>query len=152
MDLRALLLALVAAGSALACTSSTVTNGPSPAGEPQPEAAEGEAAAPAEPAPPSKLIVDRPYVLKTPAGYDETTPAPLLIELHGYGQGDNAKTIDKWMKLAPVASERGYFLALPSGTPDHLGLPSWNATDACCDFDGANRSGARTNSIAATST
>lgn len=136
MAFRALLL-FVAASAVAACSSSTVANGPAAADPPQPEA-EGDPVEPAEPAPPSGLIVDRPYVLKTPAGYDETTPAPLIIELHGYGQGDNAKTIDKWMKLAPIASERGYFLALPSGTPDRLGLPSWNATDACCDFDGAN--------------
>jgi len=103
-----------------------------------PEAAPSDPRAdpPADPPPPSPLIVARPYKLKVPSGYDEATPAPLVIELHGYGQGDNAQTIDKWMQLAPLASERGYLLAIPGATEDHLGLPAWNATDACCDFDG----------------
>jgi polyhydroxybutyrate depolymerase len=113
-----------------ACTTGTETSSPAPA-----PSDPGADAPPEVPADPSPLIVARPYVLRAPADYDDATPAPLVIELHGYGEGDNATTIEKWMKLAPVASKRGYLLAIPSGTKDRSGYPAWNATDACCDFD-----------------
>lgn len=85
---------------------------------------------------PSQLIVDRPYELRVPKSYDASRQAPLVIGLHGYGPGDNAKALERWMKLAPEADARGYLYVLPSGTLDSEMNPFWNGTSACCDFDG----------------
>jgi polyhydroxybutyrate depolymerase len=75
--------------------------------------------------------------LLIPDDYDPEVPAPLLILLHGYG------TTGPWMEdglveFANHANTRGYFYSLPTGNVDSTGAWYWNATDACCDFDGAN--------------
>lgn len=77
---------------------------------------------------------DRPVELFVPSSYDEATPAPLLILLHGYGVSGQIQEI--LFELEPVAEARGMLYAHPDGTVDESGSKFWNATDQCCDFDG----------------
>ena len=121
--------AACAAVVGLACSSSGSSDTPVSsvdAGEPDADAVE---------AGPSPLVAARPYQLRVPKTYDASKAAPLVIALHGYGKGDDAKSIEKWMQLAPEADKRGFLYATPSGTEDKFGYPAWNATDACCAFD-----------------
>jgi polyhydroxybutyrate depolymerase len=70
-----------------------------------------------------------------PAGRDRRTPAPLVLFFHGYGAPggeEHAHGLD----VDALADEAGFVLVTPDGTPDSNGRRFWNATDACCDFDG----------------
>ncbi|MFL5647171.1 MAG: alpha/beta hydrolase family esterase [Chloroflexota bacterium] len=77
---------------------------------------------------------DRPVTVAVPPGYDPTRPAPLLILLHGYGSSGGQH--DMYFHLGELAGQRGYLYVHPDGTLDGGGNHFWNATDACCDFDG----------------
>jgi polyhydroxybutyrate depolymerase len=77
---------------------------------------------------------DRPVTVEVPPGYDPTVPAPLLILLHGFTASGLLQEI--YFQLGPIAEERGMFYAHPDGTVNADGSRFWNATDACCDFDG----------------
>jgi polyhydroxybutyrate depolymerase len=78
---------------------------------------------------------DRPVTMHVSSKYDPAKPAPLVVLLHGYGaSGYVQETI--YFKLAEQADLRGYIYAVPDGTVDSSGEKFWNATDACCDFDG----------------
>lgn len=77
------------------------------------------------------LVAARPYRLVEPEDYNPDEAAPLIIVLHGYGQGED---FGGYFNLDPVAGEHGALVAYPLGTLDALGRRSWNATDACCDF------------------
>ncbi len=76
---------------------------------------------------------DRPFTLTVPAGYDDGTPVPLVLSLHGYTV-DGPSTAS-YFGLPDLVDERGYLLAYPDGLADSRGEQYWNATDACCDFD-----------------
>ncbi|MCC6522389.1 MAG: prolyl oligopeptidase family serine peptidase [Polyangiaceae bacterium] len=92
---------------------------------------------PAPPAPPPTVFGgDRPVELFVPAGHDPATPAPLLVLLHGYGVSGAVQ--DLYWALRAQALERGFLYAHPDGTVDSEGHRFWNATDACCNFDGAS--------------
>lgn len=99
----------------------------------------GEAGRPAEP----DVTVDlggRAYDLKVPSGYDPGTPAPLLLELHGFTDAldtdapwDDEEAVNQFV---PEADKRGMFVALPHATIDPaIAHYFWNGTDACCDLD-----------------
>jgi polyhydroxybutyrate depolymerase len=89
---------------------------------------------PAPSASPVPLVEARPYALKTPTGYRPSTPAPLVIVLHGYGS-DGLNQAQYFGFLAG-ADKHGYLLAYPDGLIDVAGKRFWNATDACCNFYG----------------
>jgi polyhydroxybutyrate depolymerase len=76
---------------------------------------------------------DRPVSVRVPAGYDGTTPRPLLLMLHGYATG--GPIIDIYVKMTSIADAHGFFYVAPNGTRDSQGNQFWNATDACCDRD-----------------
>lgn len=76
----------------------------------------------------------RPTRLYVPASYDGQTPLPLILVLHGYS-GD-AAWMENYYRFRSLAESRGFLLCYPEGTTDLAGLRFWNATDACCDFDG----------------
>ncbi|HEY8039070.1 MAG TPA: PHB depolymerase family esterase, partial [Polyangiaceae bacterium] len=78
---------------------------------------------------------DRPVTLRVPAGYDPQKPAPLVMMLHGYGSA-NLLT-EYYFKMSSLADEHGFFYVAPNGTFDSKGSRFWNATDACCNFDGS---------------
>jgi polyhydroxybutyrate depolymerase len=77
--------------------------------------------------PPSaaQLLKQRPYQLRVPASYSASTPAPLLIGLHGFGgTGDQ---FESWWQLAPVAGARGVLYVAADGRPNANGDQGWNA-------------------------
>jgi polyhydroxybutyrate depolymerase len=78
---------------------------------------------------------DRPVTVDVPPSYDPKTPAPLLIMLHGYSVDGTVEEL--YLQLAPVARMNGFFYAHPDGTLDSMGFNFWNATDACCNYDGS---------------
>ena len=59
-----------------------------------------------------------------------TSPAPLLILLHGYG-ADGAIQ-DAYLGLAAATDAHGMLYVHPDGTPNAKSERFWNATDACC--------------------
>ena len=77
---------------------------------------------------------DRPVTVHVPVSYSAAKPAPLLIMLHGYGS--SGLEHEDYFHLGSAADARGVIYAHPDGTMDSDGAPFWNATDACCDFDG----------------
>src|SRR5512135_1253101 len=78
---------------------------------------------------------NRPVTLQIPPSYDGSTPAPLLILLHGYGV--NGAVEENYLGLSALVATNGVFLAAPNGLIDQTGSPFWNATDACCNFYGS---------------
>lgn len=75
---------------------------------------------------------ERPAQLVAP---DEvSTPAPLLVLLHGYGS--NAEQQDAYLGVSEQAASRGLYVLLPDGTPEPSGRRYWDATPACCNFAG----------------
>lgn len=83
----------------------------------------------------SQLVVDRPYALRVPEGYRVDMATPLVVLLHGYGV--NGYLQDIYFGLGEIVDQKGFLYAIPDGTPDPLGQRFWNATDACCNFFGA---------------
>ncbi len=79
---------------------------------------------------------DRTFTLDVPSGYDATAPAPLVVSLHGYSEvGASTAT---YLGLRDQSEEKGYLLAYPEGLVDRAGKQYWNATPACCSFDGVD--------------
>lgn len=83
---------------------------------------------------PSEIGGDRPARVVVPRDYDPSTPAPLLILLHGYSANGAAQ--DLYFGMSRATRSRGMLLVIPDGTVDASGNRFWNATDACCDFGG----------------
>lgn len=77
----------------------------------------------------------RPVQVVAPAGHDATTPAPLVLVLHGFGA--DPADVDALLGLRDDARERDVLYALPQGTEGPDGRRFWNASDACCDFAGS---------------
>lgn len=77
----------------------------------------------------------RPTKVRVPAGYDAKKPAPLLVMLHGYGTAGSL--LDFYIKMSSIADAKGFLLVAPDGTFDSKGKRFWNATDACCNYDGS---------------
>lgn len=78
---------------------------------------------------------DRRAEFVVPPAYDGVTPLPLMLLLHGYGATASAQ--DLYFRASQTARARGYYLILPDGTVDSSGSHFWNATPACCNFDGS---------------
>jgi len=85
----------------------------------------------------SALIAARPYTnnLYVPSGYQATTPAPLVVLLHGYTATGAQQEL--YFNLKAVSEAHGFLYVYPDGTKDSIGNHFWNATDACCDAFGA---------------
>jgi polyhydroxybutyrate depolymerase len=60
---------------------------------------------------------------------------PLVLLFHGYGS--DAAEIGRYIRLDTLVDAKRFLLVRPDGTRDRSGRRFWNATDACCDFDGA---------------
>lgn len=78
----------------------------------------------------AQAVVVRPYRLVEPQGVERGTPAPLILVLHGYGQGADYDPLG--LKL--LADGEGVVLAYAEGTVDGVGRRFWNASEACCNF------------------
>ena len=76
-----------------------------------------------------------PVLVHVPTSYDPGVPTPLVILLHGYSS--NSAAIGAFFNIAPVAEAHGLIYAAPDGTIDAVNNRFWNATDACCDFNGS---------------
>lgn len=61
--------------------------------------------------------------------------SPLIVLLHGYTSSAAAE--DLYLGLSRQARTRGVYVLLPNGTVDSSGNPFWNATPACCNFNGS---------------
>src|SRR4051794_29071828 len=84
----------------------------------------------------SALVRARPYHARAPRGYDGSRPTPLLLLLHPYSPGGGRQALAAY-QLATILDEKGLLLAAPDGTLEHQSdRRFWNATDACCDFEG----------------
>lgn len=79
-----------------------------------------------------------PVTVHVPPGYDPAEPAPLLMFLHGYGPGVTGEGHAEFVGIPEWADRVGFLSVYPDGTADSDGLLFWNATDACCDFDGSD--------------
>ena len=77
---------------------------------------------------------DRLVYPRFPSSYDNAGNHPLLIMLHGIGS--NAAQTLGFFNLTNQAHAAGFVILTPEGTIDSMGRRFWNATDACCDFDG----------------
>lgn len=75
------------------------------------------------------MILARPYAWRAPA--TGTTPAPVLIFLHGIGASGVAQDT-LYLQLGDESVRRGWAFASPDGTVGGDGRRFWNATDACC--------------------
>jgi len=122
MLLRALpslaLLALVAA-----CSGSTSPGAPADGG-----ATSAEVLGDFDPSP---FGGARPVSLYVPSGYRATSPAPLLVLLHGYGASGSLQEL--YLGIKQHAEQRGFLYAYPDGTVDSDKRRFWNASE-CCDF------------------
>lgn len=69
-----------------------------------------------------------------PASYDDESPAPLIVLLHGYTSSGRMQ--DGYMGFSKIANDYGFFLVAPDGNKEPGGNESrfWNASPACCDF------------------
>lgn len=86
-------------------------------------------------APPTLFGGSRPVALQVPVAYDGTADLPLLVVLHGYTSSGAAH--QTYFGLDSLVNTAGVFLLTPDGTRDSRGNRFWNATDACCDLEGA---------------
>ena len=113
-------LSLVLLASLLACGSDPTEAAPGPAASAGPVTAE---------------VDGRPFTLSVPGSYRADTPAPLVVLLHGYTS--SAAEQELYFKLGAESERRGFLYALPDGTQEPDGDRFWNATNACCDFQGS---------------
>lgn len=76
--------------------------------------------------------------LTVPSNYDASTPAPLIVLLHGYGKNAGAAQ-DAYMKFGALANDYGFLFVAPDGQQESQGNQAWfwNASDACCNFRGS---------------
>jgi polyhydroxybutyrate depolymerase len=71
-----------------------------------------------------------------PPTYQEGTPMPLVLMLHGYSA--NGESQAAYLGLNEVADERGFLLVKVDGTQDRIGNRFWNASPACCGMYAAS--------------
>jgi polyhydroxybutyrate depolymerase len=78
-----------------------------------------------------------PVDVTVPAGYDAAVPAPLIVQLHGYG-GSGAGQL-RYMGIGELADAYGFITVAPDGSREEEGrqAPFWNASSACCNFRGS---------------
>lgn len=77
---------------------------------------------------------ERPVSVYLPAGYESGQSLPLLIDLHGYS-GDSASQIS-YDFLKEAAASKDVIYAAPDGLKDNQNNRFWNASTACCNFNG----------------
>ncbi len=105
------------------CTGGAPTPGLSPSAEPPVQRME------------SVPLGDRPFTLYVPSAYRAGTALPLLVLLHGYSSSGAGQ--EGYLKIASEAEKRGILYAVPDGTTDARNDRFWNATEACCNFNGS---------------
>lgn len=68
--------------------------------------------------------LERQYILYVPDSYSPETPAPLVLNFHGYGS--NAVEQMFYGDFRPIADTAGFLIVHPQGTLDFLGGTHWN--------------------------
>ncbi|MEO1007086.1 MAG: GC-type dockerin domain-anchored protein [Planctomycetota bacterium] len=81
-------------------------------------------------------IGDEPVPIWRPSTYDPAEPLPLIIALHAYTT--DAAAIEDYLNFLEVIEDDRFLYCTPNGPVDSQGDRYWNATDACCDVDGAD--------------
>ena len=69
--------------------------------------------------------LQRTYILYVPASYSPGSPAPLVINFHGYGSNSTEQMYYGDFRM--IADTAGFLLVHPMGTLDPNGQPYWNA-------------------------
>jgi polyhydroxybutyrate depolymerase len=120
-------------GTAATDSAAPTTEAPTTVAETVVETVAPETVAPetTEPAPEVDFTA-RPYEVFQPSSYDNATPMPLVVLLHGFGASGAIQ--EAYFQLQPLAEERGFLYVHPDGTINQIGRQFWNATDACCGF------------------
>ena len=77
-----------------------------------------------------------PLTVSLPAGYDASEPAPLILLLHGFGASGAIQ--ESYMGFGAIQDQYGFVFCAPDGTANGFGQRFWNATDACCNFQGSS--------------
>ena len=68
----------------------------------------------------------RNYLLYVPAGHDNTTPLPLMINLHG---GNSDPGVQIWLTgMNAIADTANFIVTYPEGIINNEGLVGWNTT------------------------
>ena len=72
-----------------------------------------------------------------PSTYDDASPAPLIVLLHGYTS--SGERHDAYFGMSALADDYGFLFVAPDGTREGEGDRHrfWNASDACCDLYGS---------------
>ncbi len=79
-----------------------------------------------------------PVPLTVPAGYDAGVPTPLIVSLHGYSSSGEGH--DRGWRISALADRYGFITIAPDGSREAGGNrnPYWNASSACCNFEGTD--------------
>jgi polyhydroxybutyrate depolymerase len=78
--------------------------------------------------------LERQYELTIPKGYDGRRPAPLVIDLHGFGGTGNSQNRDTDMPA--IAGKRGYVVVAPDGGPLKIPLDIVPGAENAGQFEG----------------
>lgn len=75
--------------------------------------------------------------LVVPSNYQEGTPAPLVVLIHGYTSSGAGQ--ESYFNLSALADEYGFFFIAPDGTVETAGdkYRFWDAGELCCNFQGS---------------
>ncbi len=76
----------------------------------------------------------RSVAVFVPGDYDPQEALPFVFLLHGYGF--TGRAMDDLLDFKAFADANRFIYARPEGTVDGNGSQFWNASAACCDFDG----------------
>ena len=80
-------------------------------------------------------VDDRPVQVYLPTSRPSGATTALVVVLHGYTA--DAAGVVEYLGLHPLADQRGFVIAAPQGTTDSQGNTFWNASRACCNFEGS---------------
>lgn len=80
-------------------------------------------------------VDDRPFRLYVPRRSSADPMSGLVLVLHGYSS--SAEEALKLFGLPNLSDQRSLFVAAPEGREDSNGDRFWNASRACCNFDGS---------------
>lgn len=68
--------------------------------------------------------LQRTYRVYVPPVYNPAVPAPLIINLHGYGSNNVEQEL--YTNFKPIADTAGFIVIHPNGTPDFSNTLHWN--------------------------
>ena len=82
------------------------------------------------------VVADRAATVVVPPSYDPEVPMTFVLLLGGYGV--SGPQMESLLDFRNFAAANEFMYSSPSGKVDGSGAPFWNATDACCDFEGTD--------------